>query len=53
MLQATYYSRFVAMPHLVLHEHLSSLNIVSVLLELGACKLEIASKLAITWDEFI
>jgi hypothetical protein len=47
MLQATYYIKFSVMPHLVLHEHLSSLNTISVLVELDACKL------AIAWDKFI
>jgi hypothetical protein len=52
MFMATFYSKFVVMPHLVLHEPMSSIRTVYVLLELGSCKLAIAYMLATTWDEF-
>jgi hypothetical protein len=52
MLQATYCSKFVVMPYLVLHEPMSSIKTIFVLLALGSCKLANACKLAIAWDEF-
>jgi hypothetical protein len=52
MFMATFYSKFVVMPHLVLHEPMSSIRTISVLLELGSCKLAIACMLATAWDEF-
>jgi hypothetical protein len=51
MLQATYNNKFVAMPHLVLREPMSSIKTIFVLFELGSCKLEIACKLATAYDE--